>query len=207
MLGATNTAACPVGGAPIGSAAECAAAAENQTLVSGMTFKGAETDGSMPPGCYMYQRGSAAQDGIVFNAHPTGARNSYSRPLCYVGTGPPTTVLGTAAPTRGPTLPGAVPVLRPFHLLAGRRPGVLCRVDRRVCVRSGWRCELPGGAGCRHNGGGVPERSDRARNLGAEREQRPLSARVLWTWHCLPRGERPLRILQRALVWSRRGGC
>ncbi len=74
VLGVSNTNACPLGSARIGTAAACESAAAAIRKLYG----GNETNPGFPGGCYLNTRASVA----FFNADPTGAPEPNHQPLC-----------------------------------------------------------------------------------------------------------------------------
>ena len=72
-MGQARTNECAAGFSPLGSEADCAAAAAQFEL----TFQGSEEAADYPAGCYAYPG-----EGVYFNQHATGTAELDSTPIC-----------------------------------------------------------------------------------------------------------------------------
>lgn len=75
---------CPSGFEPITSTAACRAALDMVGL-PGEAYKGQETDGGWPKGCYYCENTDDCTDGVWFNKHGTGQAVAGSQRLCHKG--------------------------------------------------------------------------------------------------------------------------
>jgi hypothetical protein len=80
VFGVKNTNACPIGSAPIDSAASCQAAAQAKSL----RWKSSGSYASSPKGCFVYSwfTGYTRVHHVYFNEHSSGSADSRGAPLC-----------------------------------------------------------------------------------------------------------------------------